>query len=102
MEIDQSQSSTSTSLNSDRDIVFELLGQSFAHEVKVSRKILHACRDRCQSFRSKPGTGYFKNLGILEETGCVVVLRTIVCFAGHAFHFVQVSLQLGLFRGMLT
>ena len=32
----------------------------------------------------------------------MVVPRRIVCFAGHAFYFVQVSLQLGHFRGIPT
>ena len=54
MEIDLSQSSTSTPLNGDRDIVFERFWSDLlAHEVKVSRKILHVCRNRCESFRSK-------------------------------------------------
>ena len=38
MEIDQSQSSTSTALNSDRDIVFELLGRSFSSRSQSEQK----------------------------------------------------------------
>ena len=109
MEIDQGQSSAWTLLNSDRDIVFELLGRSFGSQsqseqkdiARMSRpmpKLLIKMRDRSFQESWYPRRDWLCGSVHLFCWPCLLFRSSKS--AGHAFYFVQVSLQLGHFQGM--